>query len=66
MDAFPIGSTVIITSWGYNVPLDLVRTTGTVVGYGRTRVSVRLDAQDYTDEVRNIRPEQIRITGEQS
>jgi hypothetical protein len=59
---YPIGSHVVITSWGYNIPLDIVRTTGTVVGHGRTRVRVRLDAQDYAGEVRNIRPDQIRIT----
>lgn len=64
--AFPMGSLVIVTSWGYNVPLDIVRTTGEVVGYGRTRVKVELHAQDYVGEVRAIRPDQIRVAGSQS
>lgn len=50
------GDTVRVTSWGFGSRLTDAGRTGTVLGFGRSRVRVALDGGSYATEVRPIGP----------
>lgn len=49
-----VGDRILFTCWGYNVALSEMQGTHEVVGFGRSRVRVRISSK--VDVVKSVRP----------